>query len=305
MHRRVVKKITALLKLTRVIAPWMFRAAFIALLVGAGSCTQRTVPLPMPLVSEPIQVSSGPQVALGDPIDARTATAVGSLSATNLLGGNSTDQYIVGNDLKIYANQLLEARLASRGFRIFHYSKEAGAKTPERVIVLSVISASYEDTFWPNETRSWISADVKVRGKTIRVITTHLESFDLTVQEQQGMELVSGPADTPLPVMLSGDFNSSADGGPDATPTYPNLIAAGFEDLWSIAHPLEPGDTCCQDADLMNAVSALFERIDLVLARGGFGVASIELVGNVPADKTPSGLWPSDHAGIVAMPRIP
>jgi hypothetical protein len=77
---------------------------------------------------------------------------VGSLSATNIFGGDSTDQYIVGNDLALYANGLLEAQLAGRGFKVRHYSKNTGTQTSERVIVLSVISARYDDTYWPHET---------------------------------------------------------------------------------------------------------------------------------------------------------
>ncbi|MEU6069315.1 MULTISPECIES: hypothetical protein [Streptomyces] len=32
---------------------------------------------------------------------------------------------------------------------------------------------------------------------------------------------------------------------------------------------------------------------------------NIHLVGNEQSDRTPSGLWPSDHAGIVATLRVP
>jgi len=48
--------------------------------------------------------------------------------------------------------------------------------------------------------RGWISADATVRGRTARVIATHLESFFEPVQEAQAQELVTGPASTSLPV---------------------------------------------------------------------------------------------------------
>jgi len=38
----------------------------------------------------------------------------------------------------------------------------------------------------------------------------------------------------------------------------------------------------------------------LILLRGAFAVENINLIGNKPSDRTPSRLWPSDHAGIVA-----
>jgi hypothetical protein len=34
-------------------------------------------------------------------------------------------------------------------------------------------------------------------------------------------------------------------------------------------------------------------------------VASARVVGDQPGDRTPGGLWPSDHAGLVATLRIP
>jgi endonuclease/exonuclease/phosphatase family metal-dependent hydrolase len=153
--------------------------------------------------------------------------------------------------------------------------------------------------------RGWISADVKIRGKNIRFITTQLESFDANVQADQAQELLSGPADTSMPVVMAGDFNSSADGGPDSTATYPELLAAGFVDGWAEANPDNRGDTCCQAATLDNPDSELFERIDLVLSRGGIGTAAAELVGITPELAGPPPFWPSDHAGLLATIRIP
>jgi len=41
-------------------------------------------------------------------------------------------------------------------------------------------------------------------------------------------------------------------------------------------------------------------RIDLVQFRGPFTVEDVQVVGASPADRVPLGLWPSDHAGVVA-----
>jgi len=147
--------------------------------------------------------------------------------------------------------------------------------------------------------RGWMSVDAKVRGKTVRFINTHLEpDFPApAIQVLQGQELLAGPANTNLPVIMVGDFNSRADGS--GTPTYANLIAAGFDDAWTQTRPGDPGYTCCQDALLLNPVSQADERIDLLLYRGDVQAASTDIVGENPADRTPSGLWPSDHAGVV------
>ena len=74
-------------------------------------------------------------------------------------------------------------------------------------------------------------------------------------------------------------------------------------DAWSI-FGAGSGYTCCQDADLLNPTSALSRRIDLTLFKGSFKVQSIEVVGNSSADRTASGLWPSDHAGLVTKLKL-
>jgi endonuclease/exonuclease/phosphatase family metal-dependent hydrolase len=152
--------------------------------------------------------------------------------------------------------------------------------------------------------RGWVSVDAKVRGKTFRFINTHLEPIDIAPQAQaaiqlaQATELLQGPANTSLPVVLVGDFNSPADGS--GTDTYEVLVGAGFEDTWSQTHPGDPGYTWGHDADLQNEDVNLTQRLDLVLFRGDLRALSADIVGEDPADRTPSGLWPSDHAGVVA-----
>ncbi|WP_436659920.1 endonuclease/exonuclease/phosphatase family protein [Micromonospora sp. URMC 103] len=153
----------------------------------------------------------------------------------------------------------------------------------------------------------WASVDATVDRHTFRFVTTHLEPTPpFTIQQAQARELVASAADTDLPVVFAGDFNTTANDPQDPTfPTYRFLLDSGFVDAWSENRPDDPGYTCCQAPDLRNPVSTLSLRIDLVLFRGDFGVTDIHLVGNEPTDRTPSGLWPSDHAGVVATLRLP
>jgi hypothetical protein len=51
---------------------------------------------------------------------------------------------------------------------------------------------------------------------------------------------------------------------------------------------------------VLEPVSSFSARIDLVLFRGDFEATGADLVGEIPADRTPSGLCPSDHAGVAA-----
>jgi hypothetical protein len=151
-----------------------------------------------------------------------------------------------------------------------------------------------------NILRGWTKVDVRLHGETIRVVNTHLEPDDPEIQEKQRAELVDNPLNTDLPTVLLGDLNSPA---PDGS-TYKQLLDAGFVDAWTTTRGNDPGFTWGHDADLRNPEPTLKERIDFVLTRGGITASSANRVGHEPEDRTPSGLWPSDHAGVWAVLRL-
>ena len=161
--------------------------------------------------------------------------------------------------------------------------------------------------------RGWASVDLSVNGLDFRFVTTHLEpqTPDPTIQVDQANELMdilanwTRPGDPSLPTIVTGDMNSAADGSD--TPTYGNYIDAGYVDAWG---PTRRGYTCCQPEDLTNTRSELERRVDVILLKGDFGhlrplrrAVFAWRVGHRVRDKTPSGLWPSDHAGVVAAMR--
>jgi endonuclease/exonuclease/phosphatase family metal-dependent hydrolase len=155
--------------------------------------------------------------------------------------------------------------------------------------------------------RGWASVDATVFGNTFRLVTTHLDlTPPFAIQLAQAAEAVKSVTATRLPIVFVGDFNVVADAstGNPTFPTYQLLINAGFGDAWREKHPSLPGFTCCQAPDLLNPISALDLRIDLVLTRGDVSVEDIEIVGDRPSERTASGLWPSDHAGLAATLRI-
>ena len=147
--------------------------------------------------------------------------------------------------------------------------------------------------------RGWISADATVRGRTARVIATHLESFFEPVQEAQAQELVTGPASTSLPVVIAGDLNS----GPGSTQiaSYNMLTQnAGFTDTWTATRPNDAGFTVGFYTEDPLTPSTPSMRTDLILVRGAVvpSAPKDHLVGTeVP--------HPSDHAGVVAKVTIP
>ena len=148
--------------------------------------------------------------------------------------------------------------------------------------------------------RAWASVDASFNGRSFRFIDTHLESFDAGVRELQATELRAGPANTSLPVVLAMDANAQAAPVP-LDPAYTDFLAAGYRDAWSEISPNVSGFTCCQAQFLNNAVSQLSQRIDLILTRGTIEPQNVALLGVLQADKTPSGLWPSDHAAVAAQ----
>jgi endonuclease/exonuclease/phosphatase family metal-dependent hydrolase len=112
---------------------------------------------------------------------------------------------------------------------------------------------------------------------------------------------VNGPVVTDLPVILAGDLNSDADNpDPSQSPAYHILINANFLDVWAAVHPGDPGFTWpLHGEDPSTASSSPNQRIDMILTRGDkIANRSVVLTGNTQSALTPSGLWPSDHAGV-------
>lgn len=167
--------------------------------------------------------------------------------------------------------------------------------------------------------RGWVKASFERNGTMHHFVSTHLEGQGSGepgdpirfVHNQQASELQSMLTELGGTVVLMGDLNSDALGDPSErswTPTYGNLIDAGFVDVWDDAPRdlTEDGATCCFDDR-----PELDERIDFVLVLhqevGGDrdeglhrGFYRADIVGEEMADQTDGGLWPSDHAGIVA-----
>lgn len=167
----------------------------------------------------------------------------------------------------------------------------------------------------------WASADIHFKGKQYRFVNAHLEPADILpgggvhpdvafIQAKQLEELLGIINTSPNPVILAGDLNSDADGS--TTPTYQTVLDAGFVDAWLVGRPRGYGFTANQPPHLKNAESALFHRIDFIMYRDDFtigkgklrGSVEAELLGEQQSDKTASGLWPSDHAGVAATLRI-
>lgn len=108
-----------------------------------------------------------------------------------------------------------------------------------------------------------------------------------------------------FPPVVTGDLNAEPDadevrllGGHKTAPVVPGLVLV---DAWSYADPMAAGWTWDRRNPYVAATGEPSARIDYVLigvptADGAGLVRSARLVGDRPVD----GIWPSDHAGVLA-----
>lgn len=161
--------------------------------------------------------------------------------------------------------------------------------------------------------RGVTAVDAVVGGQSFRFVNTHpepVETFGGSIQAQQADELVDFLATAALPTILVGDLNTEAGSGA----TYQLLTGQGFVDTFDHRRTGSGGElTCCHSVDLSSDAVPLVKRIDHVLVRDFDGLwprtgtppIAVEILGDSPSEKTPGGLWPSDHAGIVASFVLP
>lgn len=171
--------------------------------------------------------------------------------------------------------------------------------------------------------RGFVAVDTMIGGASYRFVNTHLEvkqpSSDpasAALQPLQASELlgtVLGAFNPSQRLIVAGDFNSSpADVSPLGWVTAYEQFANGklyngsdlplaFTDTWNLRPGHPDGFTCCELADLSNAPSLHYERIDLVFALPAPGATvKANVLDAEVDDKTLSGLWPSDHASVSA-----
>lgn len=138
--------------------------------------------------------------------------------------------------------------------------------------------------------RSWGRVDAAVDGAPFCFVNTHTEAYDARIRDAQRDELLDAVGDPGVPVVVAGDFNAP----PEAVG-----MPGQYVDAWTAAGNVDPGYTVGQAADLTNEDSRLAARIDYLWVRG----ATVEACwrgGHRPEDRTERGLWPSDHACVVA-----
>lgn len=148
-----------------------------------------------------------------------------------------------------------------------------------------------------------------------RFFNTHLEvrnpdptnPLSPLVQRFQAQELMSvvnlvnESNDPNGPTIIVGDINSSPE-DVDSIMGFQSpytQLADVYYDTWTLRPGKPKGYTCCFDEDL-SVDADLYERIDMIFTNEFPERVKANVVGNNQTDQSFSGLWPSDHAGVVA-----
>ncbi len=149
--------------------------------------------------------------------------------------------------------------------------------------------------------RGYVAVNAQIGQTSVVFANTHLEAaYDREdLRMAQVSQLLDAFKNELLPVIIVGDFNSQATTGT----TYQFVISEGYNDVW-IDNTLTynaNGYTFGHSSNLTNSEPLLFERIDFIFAgpQGNPVVGEGFVLGDEKRDMTTSGLWPSDHAGVV------
>jgi endonuclease/exonuclease/phosphatase family metal-dependent hydrolase len=170
-------------------------------------------------------------------------------------------------------------------------------------------SGHYTTRFEPNVggivvpvARGWVAVDARVGPSEFRFVNTHLEAFgDPTIREAQAKELIAGPLQTDQQVILVGDLNSGVarhnePERPGDDLAFRALEAFGMTDNGAV-------HSCCY-SDLFDPTQVFDHTVDHVLTKPGLKTKEAFITGDDPDERTPSGLWPSDHGGVVSRLQL-
>jgi endonuclease/exonuclease/phosphatase family metal-dependent hydrolase len=167
--------------------------------------------------------------------------------------------------------------------------------------------------------RGYQWADVRMGSHTFRFVNTHLEAFssDLALaQAAQAVEEATAPTGTTVFVCDCNSDPQDESVKVDIGDTQPHKAAydfitgaGGYTDEWLEWAPAEDGWTSGLSETVDDTTADGFDhRIDMVFAHTSDGeplaVDRGAVTGDTLADRDPgTGLWPSDHAGVVLRLR--
>ena len=150
--------------------------------------------------------------------------------------------------------------------------------------------------------RGWTSVEARLGKRKFRFVNTHLEAFgDTKIREAQAKELMAGPLKTKTQVVLVGDLNSGI--ARHNQPEKPGDELA-FAALTKFGMKNNGARQSCCYQNLFDAALLFDHTVDHVLSKPGRATVKASITGKNAAQRTPSGLWPSDHGGVISTVRL-
>ena len=164
----------------------------------------------------------------------------------------------------------------------------------------------------------WV--DVRAGAQRFRFVNSHFEAFSSDIAYAQAAQVLKEATADDTTTVFVCDCNSdplnSSTKGPPVNDKLPHKAAyelitgpGGFHDEWLEWAPTDPGSTSGLSETVDDATGAGFDhRIDMVFARTADGDALAvdrgQVTGTDVSTRDPAtGLWPSDHGGVVLRLR--
>jgi endonuclease/exonuclease/phosphatase family metal-dependent hydrolase len=237
-------------------------------------------------------------VSVGDRADVEAPSFTGS-PFLGTMGGNPRDVRMTMRDV-ILLRAGSGLRVVDSGGAIYSYNLQ---------VSVAGVPTSFDRGY------QWV--DVRHGRDRFRFVNTHLEAFSSDLALAQVSELLAATP-TDRDVIFVCDCNSDPlddsvkpiDHVPHKAPYDLVTGAGGFTDEWLQWAPAEQGWTSGLSETVDDPTAAGFDhRIDMVFARSADGSAYAvdkgRVTGTSVTDRDPAtGLWPSDHGGVVLRLRL-
>jgi endonuclease/exonuclease/phosphatase family metal-dependent hydrolase len=233
-------------------------------------------------------------VAVGDRADVEAPSFTGS-PFDGTIGGSPQDIRLTMRDV-ILERVRSNVRVTDSGDGIYAYNLSVN---------ISGVAMNFDRGY------QWV--DVRKGREQFRFVNTHLEAFSSDLAYAQATELLATAAPAGLDTVFVCDCNSDPlnnsvkpiDHVPHSAPYTLITTTGGFTDQWLRWAPAEAGWTSGLSETVDDETAAGFDhRIDMVFGRSAGGsdlrVRWGKVTGTDVRDRDPlTGLWPSDHGGVV------
>ena len=252
--------------------------------------------------------------AAGVPYRAVSVNTLSDVEAPAFLGTYAGDFAAPGiteeRNIRVTMHDVILKRVGS-GIGVLRHRERAYAPEAQLPFEIGPVALNFKRGY------QWIDAE---RGaKKFRFINTHLEAFSSDIAFAQMKEMLEGPASKERTTIIACDCNSDplnqsvkTSIGDTLPHSEPYWLATGeheYFDTWLQWKPARFGWTSGLSETVDDATADGFDhRIDLILGKRGDGsplrVVGGQVTGDELADRDPTtGLWPSDHAGVVISLR--